>query len=50
MFVKPAPPIFFTEILEGELAVPTCCGWKVRLAGVTERAGAVIPVPFRETV
>ena len=49
-FVKPAPPIFFTEILEGELAMPTGCGAKVRVVGVTERAGAAIPVPLSETV
>src|SRR5437588_9868088 len=48
--VNPAPPIFFTEILKGELAMPTGCKAKVRVEGVTEKAGAAIPVPLSETV
>jgi hypothetical protein len=45
-----APPVLVTVSVCGALAKPICCPAKVRLDGLTLKAGGAIPVPLRATV
>jgi hypothetical protein len=40
-----APPLLMIVRVEGELATPTCCAVKVKLAGLTVKAGGIRPTP-----
>ena len=45
-----APPPLVSLSVAGELATPTGCAGKFRLAGLTDSDGGRRPVPLRETV
>jgi hypothetical protein len=45
-----APPVLLTVTVCGVLACPTGCAVKLKLSGLTPRAGANIPVPLKATV